>query len=65
MLPASVVLRHVEQDPARFTYRRCSPEIPGRACYLYVEKHYSDEEAVRNLLSSFDEYLQENPDLQG
>ena len=65
MLPASVVLRHVEQDPARFTYRRCSPEIPGRACYLYVEKHYSDEEAVRNLLTSFDEYLQENPDLQG
>lgn len=61
MLPASVVLRHVDQEPTRFSYRRCDPAIPGRKCYLYVEKHYSDEDAIRNLVDSFDEYLRENP----
>ena len=64
LIPASVVLLAIEQNPGRFTYRRLQPPPPARAFTLLISKAYPDTEVIRAFMECCQEYIAERPYLE-
>ena len=64
LIPASVVLLAIEQNPGRFTYRRLQTPPPSRAFTLLTSKAYPDTEVMDAFMECCREYIAERPYLE-
>ncbi len=64
LIPASVVLLAIEQNPGRFTYRRLQTPPPSRAFTLLISKAYPDTEVIDAFMECCREYIAERPYLE-
>ena len=61
IMPASIALRNISQEPGKFTFRRIQPPPAPRSCSLLVAKSYPDKDVIEGLLRCFDEYVDNRP----
>jgi len=64
LLPFSLANRLVALHPGELTIRRCDPLPDPRVYTALVFDTYSDDKAIKDLISSFDEYIDEYPYLE-
>lgn len=64
LIPASVTLLAVEQNPGRLTYRRLLPAPPSRSFSLLLSKAYPDTEVIEAFRECCGEYVDERPYLE-
>ncbi len=64
LIPASVALLSMEQNPGRLTYRQLLPAPPSRALSLLVSRAYPDTEVIEAFRECCFEYIDERPYLE-
>lgn len=59
VVPASIAMADISQRMGQLTYRRITPEPPGRSCSILIAKAYREEKLVRALLQCCDAFIAE------